>query len=163
MIITPLRVSLISAITHLIELGAPYLWPRTSSDYWLYATLFSSSCPVALDGDTVIGAVIAFRSQDDPADVYVQDVISHPHHRRTGVARTLLNTVHQQATAWGCERVYLTSEPDNAAAHHTWRSLGYTNVPGNQTINGVSVTSDYKGPGKHRAIYQLKTPLRFVS
>jgi GNAT superfamily N-acetyltransferase len=156
MIITPLRVPLVPAVEHLIGLGAPYVWPRTSSDYWLYAELFSSTCPVAMDNDDVIGVVIAFRSQDRPDDVYVQDVVSHPDHRRRGITRSLLDTVRQQATSWGCHRLYLTSEPDNSAAHATWLSLGFTNIPGDRTINGVSVISDYKGPGKHRAVYELK-------
>jgi GNAT superfamily N-acetyltransferase len=156
MIIAPLAVPLISAVEHLIGLGAPYIWPRTSSDYWLYARLFSSTCPVAMEGHDVIGVAIAFRSQDNPDDVYVQDVVSHPDHRRRGVTRSLLDTVRQQATAWGCVRLYLTSEPENSAAHATWRSLGFDNITGDMTVNGVSVISNYKGPGKHRAVYELK-------
>ena len=61
----------------------------------------------------------------------------------------------QQATAWGCERLYLTSEPDNSAAHGTWLSLGFIKIPGDRSIDGVSVISNYKGPGKDRAVYEL--------
>lgn len=32
----------------LMALGAPYISARTPSDYWLYARLFSSTCPVAV-------------------------------------------------------------------------------------------------------------------
>jgi GNAT superfamily N-acetyltransferase len=156
MIITPLRVPLIPAVVHLIELGTPFVWPRTSSDYWLYAELFSSTCPVAIGNEEVIGVVIAFRSQDKPDDVYVQDVVSHPNHRRRGITRSLLDTVWQQATAWGCRRLYLTSEPTNSVAHATWLSLGFTNIAGDKTVDGVSVISEYKGPGKDRAVYELK-------
>src|SRR6266508_4557238 len=138
MIITPLRVPLIPAVERLIGLGAPYVRARTWSDYWLYAELFSATCPVAMDNDEVVGVVIAFRSQDDPDDVYIQDVVRH------------------QATAWECHRLYLTSEPDNSGAHATWLSLGFTNIPGDRTINGVCVISNYKGPGKDRAVYELK-------
>jgi hypothetical protein len=77
-IITPLRPERIGEVLHLMELGQPYISARTLSDYWLYATLFFSTCPIA-------GAVMAFRSQDEPADVYVQDVMTHPQHRRRGV------------------------------------------------------------------------------
>ncbi len=156
MIITPLRVPLIPAVERLIGLGAPYVRARTWSDYWLYAELFSATCPVAMDNDEVVGVVIAFRSQDDPDDVYIQDVVSHPDHRRRGITRSLLDTVRQQATAWECHRLYLTSEPDNSGAHATWLSLGFTNIPGDRTINGVCVISNYKGPGKDRAVYELK-------
>lgn len=142
MIVTPLTIALIPGAEQLLAMGAPYIRVRGSSDYWLYAELFSTTCPVALAGDEVIGVVIAFRSQDNSDEVYVQDVMAHPSHRRSGVARTLLESVRQRAVAWGCKRLYLTSEPDNTAAHHAWLSYGFTNKPGDQQVGDVSVISD---------------------
>lgn len=156
--ITPLRQEFIPQIIALMQLGEPYIRPRTHSDYWAYATLFSSTCPVALVGDHVAGAVIAFRSQDDPRDVYVQDVMTHPDHRQQGVSKALMAAVRDQAAGWGCTRLYLTSEPDNTEAHATWRALGFVNVPGDREVDGVSVTSNFKGPAKDRAVYQLDLP-----
>jgi GNAT superfamily N-acetyltransferase len=153
--ITPLRQELIPQVIALMGLGEPYIRPRTYSDYWGYATLFSTTCPVALVGEEVAGAVMAFRSQDDPADVYVQDVMTHPDHRQQGVSRALITAVSDQAASWGCTRLYLTSEPENTAAQATWRALGFVNVPGDLEVNGVAVISNFKGPGKHRAVYQL--------
>ena len=95
------------------------------------------------------------RSQDNPNDVYVQDVAVHPHHRRRGIATKLLGVVIARARRWGARRLCLTSEPDNTAADATWRRLGFTNLPGDTTIGDVQVISDHKGPGKHRAVYQL--------
>ena len=156
MIVAPLRPEQIGEVQKLMELGEPYISARTLSDYWLYATLFSSTCPIAItDDDTVVGAVIAFQSQDDPAEVYVQDVMTHPQHRRRGIVRTLLQNVRSQAEARGCRRLYLTSEPDNRAAHASWTALGFVNVPGDHEVAGVSVISDFKGPGRDRAVYQL--------
>ncbi|GAB3430146.1 hypothetical protein [Actinophytocola sediminis] len=76
--ITPLGVGLIPQILTFMGLGKPYVTVRTASDYWLYATLFSSTCPVVLNNGELAGAVIAFRSQDDPNDIYIQDVMTHP-------------------------------------------------------------------------------------
>ena len=60
MIVTPLRPERIGEVLRLMELGEPYISARTLSDYWLYATLFSSTCPIAIDSDdTVTGAAIA--------------------------------------------------------------------------------------------------------
>jgi len=156
--ITPLRQELIPQVIALMELGEPYIRPRTYSDYWAYATLFASTCPVALAGDDVAGAVMAFRSQEDPRDVYVQDVMTHPDHRQQGVSKALIGAVRDRAISWGCTRLYLTSEPDNVAAQATWRALGFVNVPGDRDVDGVSVISDFKGPGKDRAVYQLDLP-----
>ena len=99
--VTPLRQDLIPPVIQLLERGAPYIRPRTYSDYWLYAELFSSTCPVALDGDTIAGVVIAFRSQEIPQDIYIQDVMAHPDHRQKGVAHRLLDTVRTRAVQWG--------------------------------------------------------------
>jgi RimJ/RimL family protein N-acetyltransferase len=63
--------------------------------------------------------------------------------------------VRQRASRWGCRRLYLTCQPYNLAARATWLSLGFTNIPGDRTTDGVSVISNYKGPGRHRAVYEL--------
>ncbi|OZV73089.1 GNAT family N-acetyltransferase [Micromonospora echinospora] len=152
--IVPLSVDRIPGLEKLLAMGDPYIRLRGSSDYWLYSQLFSSTCPLAVVGDQVIGAVIAFRSQDEPDEVYVQDVMTDPGHRRRGVTRALLDTAKRQAEEWGCRRIFLTSEPDNHAAHAAWIALGFRNVLGDRMEHGVRVISDYKGPGKHRAVYE---------
>ncbi|WP_040786008.1 GNAT family N-acetyltransferase [Nocardia pneumoniae] len=156
MIVTPLQPEHISDVHQLMELGGPFVRARTLSDYWVYAKLFSSTCPIAIGEDnTISGAVIAFRSQNDPADVYVQDVMTHPEHRQRGIARALLHSVRSQAEKWDCARLYLTSEADNPAAHASWTALGFVNVPGDHEINGIAVITDFKGPGRSRAVYEL--------
>lgn len=107
------------------------------------------------EDNTITGAVIAFRSQDDPADLYVQDVMTHPQHRRRGIALALLGSVRSQAEKWDCERLYLRSELDNQAAHSSWTALGFVNVPGDHEINDISIVTDFKGPGRSRAVYEL--------
>ncbi|WP_433207136.1 hypothetical protein ACQP1G_21355 [Nocardia sp. CA-107356] len=67
--IEPLSVARIGEVIDLMGTGAPYITARTNSDYWLYAALFSSTCPLAIIDDQVAGAVIAFHIQDDPGDV----------------------------------------------------------------------------------------------
>ncbi|GAB3860621.1 hypothetical protein GCM10029963_63810 [Micromonospora andamanensis] len=156
MIITPLTVDRISDLEKLLALGEPYIRLRGSSDYWLYATMFANTCPVAIVAGQVVGSVIAFRSQIDPSEIYLQDVMTHPSHRRAGITRALIEDVHRQGSLWGCQRLFLTSEPDNQAAHRAWLALGFTNVPGDAVEHGVSVIHDYKGPGKHRAVYERR-------
>jgi ribosomal protein S18 acetylase RimI-like enzyme len=145
-------------VMKLMDLGAPYIRARTPSDYWLYARLFSSTCPVALADGSVVGALIAMRSQDDPNEVYIQDVMTHPDHRRRGVAAALVDVVRKHAQQWGCQRIYLTSEPDNAPAYATWTSLGFANATGDYTVNGIAIARDFKGPGKDRAVFELLLP-----
>ncbi|WP_409493981.1 GNAT family N-acetyltransferase [Amycolatopsis sp. cmx-11-12] len=152
--ISPLRQELIPQVIDLMELGAPYIRPRTYSDYWLYATLFSSTCPVATIDDALAGAVMAFRSQDNPDDVYIQDVMTHPSYRQQGISKALIAAVREQAVSWGIDRLYLTSEPENTTAHATWPAMGFINHPSDYKVNDIWVTADFKGPGKDRAVYE---------
>lgn len=153
--IAALSQDLTEPVRQLMDLGAPFIRARTPSDYWLYACLFSSTCPVALVDDILVGALIAMRSQDDPSEIYIQDVIIHPDQRRKGVAGALVEVVRKRAQEWGCRRIYLTSEPENMPAYATWTSRGFTNVDGDYTIGKVAITKDFKGPGKDRAVFEL--------
>lgn len=154
-----LSVDRIEEVIDLMGTGAPYLMSRTWSDYWLYSTLFSGTCPLVVMDGQVAGAAIAFRSQDTPTDIYIQDVITHPAHRRQGVSRALVRTIAERGIERGCRRMYLTSEPDNHAAHSAWTALGFTNVLGDRRVDEVSVITDYKGPGRTRAVYERFLPL----
>lgn len=156
--IAALTTDLTGPVRDLMTTGEPWVRPRDPSDYWLAAALFADTCPVALaDNGTVIGAVIGFRSQTHPVDVYVQDVIVHPDHRRQGIAAALIGHVRTVASAAGSKRIYLTSEPANSAAHASWLALGFTNRRGDyrDQQTGVEVVADFKGPGKDRAVYDL--------
>ena len=157
--IEPLTLDRIGEVIALMTLGAPFVRVRTESDYWLYAQLFSGTCPISLDDDgAVTGCIIAFRSQDEPDDVYIQDVMVHPDRRRQGIAAMLLASVRNVAETLGCRRLYLTSEPENTAAHAAWTSRGFVNVPGDDIHDGVWIIRDFKGPGRDRAVYELRLP-----
>ncbi|MDN3243022.1 GNAT family N-acetyltransferase [Glycomyces tritici] len=156
--IAALVANLTEPVRDLMTTGAPWVRPRDPSDYWLAAELFADTCPVAIaDDGTVTGAAIGFRSQTRPADVYVQDVIVHPAHRRQGIAAALISHLRTVASAAGATRIYLTSEPANTAAHAAWLALGFTNRHGDyrDPQTGVEVIANSKGPGKDRAVYDL--------
>ncbi|MGI5191983.1 GNAT family N-acetyltransferase [Promicromonospora sp. CA-289599] len=153
--VSPLIVPMIDDVIHLMEQGAPHVTVRTASDYWAYATLFSSTCHIARIDGALAGTVIAFRNQEDPDEVYVQDVMVHPAYRRQGVMTALLADVRAQAQKWGCRRLWLTCAPGNREADAAWRAQGWSNVPGDLLVDGVHVTSDLKGPGTDRAVYEL--------
>lgn len=155
MIIVPLPVSRVPELLDFMRTGAPYVTVRTESDYWAYATLFASTCPVALVDNRIVGAMLAFRSQEDPADIYIQDCAVHPDYRGSGVASQLLVKVCQWGREQGCRRVYATAEPDNSIVHSGSVRYGFTNVRGDRTENGVEVIANFKGPGKDRAVYEL--------
>jgi ribosomal protein S18 acetylase RimI-like enzyme len=151
-----LRGEHIPALMRLMEQGAPFIRVRSESDYWLYSELFADSCPVMIKDGQVIGAALAFHSQTNSTDTYIQDVMVHPASRRKGVASDLVTHLAVSARAADRTLIYLTSEPGNTAAHETWTRLGFKNRPGNRQDGGVDIIEDFKGPGKDRAVYDLK-------
>jgi ribosomal protein S18 acetylase RimI-like enzyme len=104
--------------------------------------------------DRPIGFIAAFRNQDNPKELYIQDLVVHPKARRQGIATALLEAVLSSAKALGCERAWLTSELENDAAHRTWRQNGFVNPPADRKVGDFWVTNDLKGPGRHRVIYE---------
>ncbi len=46
-------------------------------------------------------------------------------HRRSGVAKRLVDVVEQHARDWGCDRVEITSSRHRDAAHAFYAALGY--------------------------------------
>jgi GNAT superfamily N-acetyltransferase len=155
--LTELTAGLTGPVRNLMEQGAPYVRVRGTTDYWLYAEHFADTCPVALaDDGTILAAAVAFCSQTRPRQMYIQDLMVAPTHRRQGLARMLIGRLRTAGSLHGCTRLTLTSEPMNQAAHATWLRLDFTNRLGDWTTSdGIEVTADYKGKGRHRAVYDL--------
>jgi len=158
--LTELNKHHIPSLIRLMEKGEPYVRARGESDYWLYSELFSDTCPIMIEGKDVIGAVLAFHSQVNATDTYIQDVMVDPDHRRRGIASSLINLLVTRAREAGRTQIYLTSEPDNTAAHETWTQLGFQNRSGTRRVGTIEIIEDYKGPGKHRAVYDFDMPRR---
>jgi ribosomal protein S18 acetylase RimI-like enzyme len=155
MIITTLNQDLINEVEQLMSLRRPFVRARSQSDYWLYAHLFSSTCPIVLMEGKVGGVVIAFRDQENPKEIYVQDLMVHPAHRKKGIAKKLMTRIQERAMDWDCTRIWLTSEVENTAAQALWSSMGYCNKEGDKIADGVSLVTDFKGKGRDRAVYEL--------
>lgn len=153
----------IPALIRLMEQGAPYVRVRGESDYWLYAELFADSCPIMIEEERIIGAVIAFHSQINATETYIQDVMIHPEYRRKGIASNLIAVLADRARDVGRSRIYLTSEPENIAAHETWIRLGFRNRPGTRKDGAVEIIENFKGIGKDRAVYDLEVSIQATS
>jgi ribosomal protein S18 acetylase RimI-like enzyme len=151
----PLNQAPVSKLIEIAEESAPFVRPRTESDYWLYGRLFSDTCKAVVDQGIVIGFIVAFRGQTNPAEIYIQDVAVASAFRRQGVGNILVQDVVRLARSWAVKRVWLTSEPENYVARHAWATMGFENLPADRQVDRVWVTTDLKGPGKDRAVYAL--------
>lgn len=140
----------------LFSSAGEFVSPRSLSDYWLYARLFSSTCLcVRNDDGTPIAAVIAFVDQTPgKSEIYVQDVAVRVESRGRGLGQALMETLHQTASDLDINRIWLTSEGANTDAMALWGKMGYQNLPADYQVNGVWLTKDLKGKGKDRAIFE---------
>jgi ribosomal protein S18 acetylase RimI-like enzyme len=134
----------------------PFVRPRSESDYWLYGRLFSTTCRAIVEASGAVAFIVAFRNQDDPDELYIQDVAVGRDFRRRGYGHVLVEDVLNTAMTWGVTRVWLTSEPENAAARHTWSRLGFMNLPADRQVDGIWVTANLKGPGRDRAVFERR-------
>ena len=86
---------------------------------------------VAVVDDRVVAqcTVFVLRHLDRAADLYVDELGTHPDHQRRGVARRLL----QAAAAWGvgrgCETLWVAADADNDPALALYDAVGGTRKP----------------------------------
>lgn len=145
----------VEALFELFSDAGPFVTPRTLSDYWLYARLFSNTCLCVRDGSNLAGAVIAFRNQlPGTDDIYVQDVAVDPAHRRNGIAERLIGELIERSHGLSVRRIWLTSEHENSAAIRVWERLGFTNRPSDYLSDGLWLTRNLKGRGRDRAVFE---------
>jgi ribosomal protein S18 acetylase RimI-like enzyme len=137
--VAPLSELSIPQIAALMAEGRPWL-PETS-DYWVFRTFLDSTSFVVLLDDVPAGAIVALAHAKE---VYVDQVAVHRAFRGRGVVEALFGSVEQRARELGCTRVWLSTDPKNPATK-VWPRLGYREL---------GVEQDFKGPGKHRALFE---------
>ncbi len=64
----------------------------------------------------------------------IRDLYVSPSHRRTGIARALLDAVRETATEAGAVRLAIQTETDNSAALRLYEGSGYTAVEGHRSL-----------------------------
>lgn len=61
---------------------------------------------------------------DKGAEMFLYELAVDEAHRRKGIARALVNALGEIASGRGCYGMWVSTEPDNAAALATYRSAG---------------------------------------
>lgn len=128
-------------------------WLPASSDYWFFATLCGSTSFVALANGKAVGGLIACRNPEKLDEVYIDQVAVHRQARGQGVVQALFRAVETRARELHCTRLWLSTDPKNPAVR-AWPRLGYVSCAGDAIDGDLSIRRDFKGPGKHRAIFE---------
>ena len=149
--VAPLASFSVEQIASVMREGQPWLPPST--DYWLWLACFGTTSFIASSDGTLAGGVLACINQGKTNEVYVDQVAVAQQWRGRGVTGRLLDKVGDEARRRGCRRVWLSTDPANPAAR-VWARYGFALLPGNDEVNGLPVTRDFKGAGKHRALFE---------
>lgn len=151
--LAPLTAFSVPQIASVMREGHP--WLPEATDYWLWQCCFGTTSFIASSAGDLAGGVLACINQSKADEVYVDQVAVQKQWRGRGVTGRLLEAVADEARRLGCTRVWLSTDPANPAAL-VWPRYGFALLPGNDEVNRMQVTRDFKGPGKHRALFERR-------
>ncbi len=151
--VAPLTSFSLEQVASVMREGRP--WLPESTDYWLWQCCFGTTSFIASSDGALAGGVLACVNQSKADEVYVDQVAVRKEMRGRGVTGRLLEAVAGAARRHGCRRVWLSTDPANPAAW-VWPRYGFALLVGNDEANGLPVTRDFKGPGKHRALFEKR-------
>lgn len=141
----------IPQIAEVMAHGRP--WLPDVSDYWFFRQFHGTTSFAACMDDAFVGGIIACVDISRPPSLYIDQVAVDPRFRGKGVVQRLFHAAEQSARTWGCISAWLSTDPRNPAVR-VWPKLGYRNCPGDKMDGVLAIRSDFKGPGKDRALFQ---------
>jgi ribosomal protein S18 acetylase RimI-like enzyme len=107
---------------------------------------FRSASLVVEHEDRLVGFLVGFDCGDHPDEAYVHFCGVHPAWRRVGLGRDLYRRFCAGARARGRSVVRAVTAPVNTVSIAFHTGLGFGVVPGEETIDGVSV---HREPGPY--------------
>ncbi|MCP3027802.1 GNAT family N-acetyltransferase [Halobacillus sp. A5] len=146
----------------------------TSSDYYMLSPLinewwggrdmsdklpklffdhFNNSSFIVEQDGKVIGFLIGFMSQSHLREAYIHFVGVHPDFRKHSIGKQLYDKFFKTAVKEDRSLVRAVTSPVNkgSIAYHT--KMGFEIKDGDKEVDGISVFSDYDGPGQDRVLF----------
>jgi ribosomal protein S18 acetylase RimI-like enzyme len=120
----------------------------------------STSAMVERPDGRVIGAGIAFVSQDQPALGVVLAVAVAPGFRRRGVGRAIVAAVEETLAARGVRSVEAVIWSGNRTGVRFFDALGYAPIAESMAtpLYGVPAIENYDGEGEERSVFMRELP-----
>jgi ribosomal protein S18 acetylase RimI-like enzyme len=141
----------IPQIAEVMAHGRP--WLPDASDYWFFKQFHGTTSFAASIDEALVGGIIACVDGNKPPRLYIDQVAVHSSFRGKGIVQRLFRAAEEKATELGCISVWLSTDPRNPAVR-VWPRLGYENCPGDRNDGVLGLHSNFKGPGKDRALFQ---------
>jgi ribosomal protein S18 acetylase RimI-like enzyme len=103
--------------------------------------------------DELLGFLIGFLSQSQPAEAYIHFVGVAPSARRRGIGSALYEQFFEVARARGRTTVRCITSPGNTRSIAFHRGLGFALARGDRERDGVAYAADYDGPALDRVVF----------
>jgi GNAT superfamily N-acetyltransferase len=116
---------------------------------------FANTSLVMREGDEVVGVLIGFRSQTEPAS-FIHFVSIAPGSRRRGLGRNLYERFFALSAQLGCTEVQAITAPISSTLIAFHRQLGFDVVEAGGFSCGIAVSPDFAGPGQHRVLFRKR-------
>lgn len=119
----------------------------------LFFIHFHDTCFVTEHEGRIKGFLVGFLSQTFPDQAYIHFAGIHPEYRRCGLGSNLYNHFFSVATTNARTAVKCVTSPVNKASIAFHLRLGFHMEPGDSVRDGISVFSEYDGPGGDRVLF----------
>ncbi|OLZ59326.1 GNAT family N-acetyltransferase [Streptomyces sp. IMTB 2501] len=125
----------------------------------LFLQFFCGTSLILEDGTDIRAFLIGFYAADNDTEAYIHFVGVDPKLRGQGMARRLYMTFFQHAAEEGRTEVRAITSPMNAGSIAFHRAMGFSLERGDREAYGLSVHTDYDGPGQDRVCFHKKIAL----
>ncbi len=120
----------------------------------LFFVHFRETSFVAESEGKIVGFIIGFLSQTFPDQAYIHFAGVHPEYRRGGLASRLCDYFMKVVEKHGCRIIRSVTSPVNKVSIAFHLRIGFTIVPGDAVIEGISFTKNYDGDGEDRVQFE---------
>ncbi|MFD8812574.1 GNAT family N-acetyltransferase [Streptomyces sp. NPDC059627] len=120
----------------------------------LFLQFFSGTSLVLEEGPEIRAFLIGFHAADNDTEAYVHFVGVDPESRGQGLARRLYTAFSRHADEKGRTEIRAITSPGNTGSIAFHRAMGFSVESGDREIDGVSVHTDYDGPGQDRVCFR---------
>jgi len=109
--------------------------------------LYGRTCLVAEIGNKIVGYCLGAREDISPTVGWLLSVVILKDYENQGIGSALCLQCIEEFKLMGVRIIKLTVEPNNNAAIHIYKKLGFISI---------GEKSDFYGPGKDRLLMQLE-------
>jgi GNAT superfamily N-acetyltransferase len=119
----------------------------------LFFTHFCDTSFVVESDGQLIGFLVGFLSQSNPAEAYIHFVGVHPDFRQQGIGSLLYQQFFQTVQALDRIQVKCVTSPLNKSSIAYHLRMGFEAEPSEMQEDGVPYHQDYDGLGEHRVVF----------